>query len=921
MPRIVPRIAHWTLRIAAPAGDRDAILSDLEEEAAARADSYGIADARRWSRRQALRSAAPLLGERARRGAAAIRRTQMHIWRGLLGDVTLSLRRLAKAPAFAAVCIATLALGIGGNTAVFTLMDRVMLKSLAVARPGELYRLGNTDACCVNAGFQGSFSLFSYDLYRHLRDASPELTNVAAFQANTGTVTIGRPEGDTPAEPIRAVFVSGNYFQLFELTPAAGRLLQPSDDRPGAPAVAVLSFPAWTDMFQRRTDIIGQSFALNGVPVTIAGVAPPSFYGETLRPNPPGIWIPLSAEPALRPAARLLDAKGSHWLYAMGRIKPGTPLAPIDARLTATLQHWITSTLEVAPEERSAVPRQHIVLTPAAGGVATFSHGVEPALRLLFAIAAAVLLIACANLANLLLTHGMARRTETAVRVALGAPRARLIVQFLVESLLLAVVGGIAGLWVAYAAARGIVALTFRGATYVPIDPTPSLLVVGFAFAVSLVTGIVFGVAPAVVGSRTDPIEAMRGAGRSTAERGQRVRRGLVALQVALSLVLVTCAGLLGRSLTRLESQDFGFQRAGRYLVDLAPLGSIPQDRLQALYAAMQDRLGRVPGVTNVAYSLYSPMSGDNWEAPVTVEGRPPTERLSASWNRVSPRYFETIGTPLVRGRAITEHDGPGSRPVTVVSRAFARKFFGDEDPIGRHVGFGTDPASRVIEIVGVVGDAKYADGWEAPRAMFFLPFLQRSGGHTMHDRTELDRSHYPAAMEIQVVGATANLEHDIRAALAEVDRRITVEDVISQGEQIDRQFALDTLTARLTGAFGGMALLLACLGLYGVTAYNVTRRTREIGIRMAVGASAPEVLRTVLRGALAQLGLGVLIGLPATYIAGRLLQAQLFDVDAHDPIIMLAAVGVLAAAAIAASLLPARRAAAMDPVRALRVE
>ena len=846
----------------------------------------------------------------------------MHGWRGLQSDVTLALRRLAKTPGFTAVCIVTLALGIGGNTAIFTLIDRVLLKPLPVARPSELYRLGDGDECCVISSLPGSLSLLSDDMYRHLRDAAPGISNVAAFQATTGTMTVGRTEGDAPSQTITAVFVSGNYFQLFELSPAAGRLLQPSDDRPGAPPVAVLSYGAWRNIYHRQTDVIGRAVALNGVPVTIAGVAPPTFFGETLRQDPPGVWVPLSNEPALRPAARLLDEKGSRWLYAIGRIKPGTAIAPVEARLTAALQQWILATLPNYPEVRDVIPRQRIALTPAAGGVRTFSANFAPGLKLLLAIAAAVLLIGCANLANLLLAHGQSRRTEIAMRMALGAPRHRIVAQFLIESLLLAVAGGFAGLGVAAYGAEGIVFLTFRGASDVPIDSTPSPLVIGFAFAVALATGIVFGVAPALIGARADPIEAMRGAGRTTGERGRGLRRSLVALQVALSLVLVTCAGLLGRSLWRLERQDFGFEITGRYIVDLAPFGSIPDEALSSLYAQVRQRLASVPGVSHAAYSLYSPMSGDNWASDITIDGHDPAQRINASWNRVSPGYFETTGTPLLRGRAITERDGPGAPLVAVVSRSFARKFFDKADPIGRHIGFGKDPAARRMEIVGVVGDAKYyVDGDRPAYPTFFLPFLQRSPGSAIGTGPAFDRSHYAGAIELQVVGSAAGLEHDVRAALAEVDRRLVVERVISQQEQIAREFALERLIGWLAAAFGGMALLLACLGLYGVTAYSVNRRTREIGIRMAIGASSPQILRGIVRGALAQLGVGLLVGLPAAFAAGTLLQARLFRVNAHDPVVLSAAVSVLVLAALAASLLPARRAASMDPVHALRAE
>jgi predicted permease len=849
----------------------------------------------------------------------------MNLWRNLRSDVTLSMRRLRDAPGYALVCIATLALGIGGNTAVFTLIDRVMLKPLPVQRPAELYRVGDTDACCVNSGLMGSFSLFSYDLYTHFREAAPEFSQLAAFQANVRGITIGRADGDAPPETLNGAFVSGNYFQMFELVPAAGRLAQPSDDRAGAPTTAVISYRAWTDRFQARADVVGSTVTLNGVPATIVGVAPQGFYGEMLRPNPADIWIPLSNEPLLQPASRLIESKSSHWLYAIGRLKPGVDLEPLKARLTGQLQNWITANLELSADDRKEVPQQRINIVPAANGVGNMRDEVAPALKLLQALAAAVLLIACANLANLLLARGMARRTETAVRVALGASRGRLVSQFLIESVLLACAGGLVGLAVSFAGARTIIDLAFRGAANIPVDPTPSLLVIAFAFGVSVVTGAAFGVAPALVASRSDPIDALRGAGRTTGERGTRVRQSLIALQVAISLVLVTCAGLLGGSLQKLEAQDFGFQIENRYVVSLAPsLTTVSAEELESVYARMRERVRRIPGVVNAAFSLYSPMSGDNWASLITVDGHAPTERLVASWNRVSPGYFDTVGTPIVRGRVFDERDRPGAPLVAVVSQAFVRKFFGETDPIGRRVGFTDSRGSgeRSYEIVGIVGDAKYQDGRVAPYVTFFLPFLQQTAGDRREgvaDGVPLDRSHYPQALEIHSNAAVLGLEGEIRRALADVDRRLTVRTVLPMDEQVARAFNLERLIARLTVTFGLVALLLACLGLYGVTAYSVTRRTREIGIRMAVGASRARVLRAILRSALVQLAIGVAIGLPAAFAAGRLLQSQLFGMSGHDPVVVGGGVLVLTLATLVAALIPARRAAAMDPMTALR--
>jgi predicted permease len=923
MRAAVPRLARWILRSVAPAQHRDAILSDLEDEAAERAATSGIPAARRWSTRQAVDSIVPLLAERGHTTLSTIRSTRMSAWRGFRTDLTLAVRRLLQAPGFTLVCVLTLALGIGGNTAVFTLIDQVMLKPLPVPRPNELYRVGDTDACCVNSGLMGSFSLFSYDLYTHLRDAAPEFSQLAAFQANVRAITIGRSDPGTPAETLNGAFVSGNYFQMFELVPAAGRLMQPSDDTRGATPAAVLSYRAWTDRFQGRPGVIGSSVTLNGVQASIVGVAPEGFYGDMLRPNPPEIWVALAAEPLLQPAARLLETKRSHWLYAIGRLRPGTDLPPLNARLTATLQNWITANLELPAESRGEVPRQTINVIPAAKGVSNMRDEVTPALRLLQALAAAVLLVACANLANLLLARSMARRTETAVRVALGATRSRLVLQFLVESVLLACAGGLAGLLVAYLAAGAIVDLAFRGSTDVPVDATPSLLVMGFAFGMSLLTGLIFGVAPAIIGSRSDPIDAMRGAGRTTGEGGTRMRQSLIVVQVAMSLVLVTCAGLLGRSLQQLEAQDFGFQIDGRYVVSLAPsLSMVPGEQMESIYARMRERVKQVPGVLNAGYSLYAPMSGDNWASNIMVDGRATTEQAVASWNRVSPGYFETVGTPVVRGRGFDERDRPGAPLVAIVSLAFAREFFGDSDPIGRRIGFvnSTGVGNPDYEVVGVVGDAKYQDGRRPPYVTFFLPFLQQTAAaRNASTGVKLDRSHYAQALEVHTAGRLPAIESEVRRALADVDRRITVRTVMPMHEQVATAFNLERLIARLTVAFGGVALLLACLGLYGVTAYSVTRRTREIGIRMAVGASAGRVLRTVLRGAIGQLIVGVALGLPAAFAAGRLLQSQLFGVSGHDPRILIGGLALLGASTIVAAWVPARRAARLNPVQALR--
>jgi predicted permease len=389
--------------------------------------------------------------------------------------------------------------------------------------------------------------------------------------------------------------------------------------------------------------------------------------------------------------------------------------------------------------------------------------------------------------------------------------------------------------------------------------------------------------------------------------------------------VLLTCAALLGGSLARLQAQDFGFQVERRYVVDIMPaLSGTEPEALASIYARLVGQLRGIPGVVSAAMSLYSPMSGDNWGSNITVDGHDTGERLTASWNRVTPGYFETIGTPLLRGRVFTDRDRPGAPLVTVVNQAFAARFFGDSDPIGRRIGFARERSGgvREFEIVGVVGDAKYQDAKVPAYRTFFLPFLQRSTASTIGAPAgPLDRSHYPRAIELHVTSASAGLEAQVRRAIAGVDRRVTVVSMRTMAEQVAGNFNIDRLIARVAIAFGGVALLLACLGLYGVTAYAVTRRTREIGIRMAIGASPGAVLKTVLRGALVQLGLGLSIGVPAALAAGRLLQAMLYGVSGQDPLLLALAIAILAVCAVAAGLIPARRAAALDPVRALRVE
>ncbi len=862
------------------------------------------------SRKEALRAV------RLERGSLEVTKEVVRAaeWESVLEmcwqDFRFGLRTMCKTPSFTAVVVLTLALGIGANTAIFTLVDAVMLKSLPVANPTQLYRLGDNNNCCVMAGTQGSFVLYSYPLYKDLRDRTPEFTDLAAFESYLSDLSVRR-RGDSAAEPYKGEFVSGNYFTMFGIRAFAGRLLAPPDDSSGAPPAAVMNYHTWQQRFGLDPFVIGSKLNINGVPYTIAGVTPPRFYGDTLRSDPPDFWLPLVAEPNGR-----LHNANVEWLYLFGRLRPEFAPKGVQSRLTAELQEWLGSHQDVIPErDLKDIARQHIRLTPAGRGVEEMQTNYAIGLRLLVTLSALLLLIACANIANLLLARGAANRSQTAVRLALGAPRSRLIRQMLTESVLLALAGGAAGLYVAYAGTHTILFLAFRGARYIPIDARPSVPALGFALLLSLATGIAFGIAPAWMASLSDPADALRGAGRSRGDRSSVVQKPLVIVQVAFSIVLLIGAGLVTQSLRNLEHQDFGFVTEGRLIVNIDPsLAGYTPDKLYGLYQRLEDTLPQITGVLNASLSGYSPLGGNNWNERVYLEGKSPDYRWTApSWDRVGPHYFETIGTRLLQGRTIDERDTPAGRRVAVINETFARRFFPNENPIGQHFGMGDASHSGDYEIVGIVEDAKYQDTRGPAYATFFLPLLQTPSGDHLRG--------WVGAIELHVAGKSENLESAVRKTLADVDSNLTVLNMMSFGEQVARNFNQERLIARLTELFGVLALILACVGLYGVTAYAVARRTNEIGIRMALGADRRSVLGLVLRGALAQLGLGLAIGIPVALAGGRVLAGQLYGVKSYDPKTLGLAAMVLVASALLAASVPARRATSVDPLVALRFE
>lgn len=846
----------------------------------------------------------------------------------LFEQIRYALRQFRKTPGFTVTAILTLALGIGATTAIFTLIDAVLLKSLPVSKPSELIRIGNTENCCVNGGLQENWSLFSTEQYREFRDHTPGFASLAAFQAGRTQIGVRRAGSNQLSEPYGAEFVSGNAFDTLGLRAWGGRLLRASDDQKGAAPVAVISYRTWEQKFGKDASVIGGAFLINGKSFTVVGVTPPGFFGDRLTSDPPSFWLPLSASPVVQSGAfDVLDEPQLDWLNIIGRVRPGADQKQIEARLRVELRQFLMSPLsKLEPRDAGLIPKQTLHLSYGGGGVQQMQDGYRSDLHLLMWISGFVLLIACANLANLMLVRSAVRRPQTSVRSALGAQRTTLVGQALTESLVLAVLGGAAGIGVAYLGARMLLRLA-AGHSYLPISPVPSLAVLGFALGVSLVTGVLFGVAPAWMTAHADPIEALRGANRSTRTSGLWTQKILVIAQAAISLALLCAAGFLIRSLTNLQHQHFGFDTHDRYILHIdAQMAGYKPEQSEQFFRQLQDTLAAIPGVRAVTYSLYSPMEGDNWGEGVYIEGQappPPGSNFnSASWVRCSPGYFANIGTRIIAGRGFTEQDNTSSSRVAVVNQSFARKFFKDGNAIGHHFGDLDQKYAGNFEIVGVTEDTQYWDPDSKIRPMFFLPANQWVHYSDPDEAIFENVSHLEMrAVEIQTMGAIPGLEAEVRRAVAQVNPNLTVIDFDTFANQVRTQFSQQELLAKLTSLFGLVALALAAIGLYGVTSYAVAQRTSEIGIRMALGADRQGILRMVLQTAFVQAGTGLVIGIPAAIVAGHLMASQLYQVQPWDPAVLAATTVTLALAALLAAIVPAQRAAAVEPMVALRTE
>jgi predicted permease len=913
--RFFRRLTWWVTT----EGDEERLRAEIEEHLALQtADNLRAGLSPGEARRQAL----------LKFGGVEVTKESFREQRGLpfletlIQDTRYALRRLRMAPAFSIATVLILALGVGATTAIFTLVHAVLLKSLPVAKPEELYRLGKESRCCYLGGYSQDreFSLVSYDLYKFLRDHTTGFYELAAFPAATPLFGVRRAGSPEAAQTYPGEFVSGNYFIMFGIGGYAGRVLIPNDDRPGAPPVAVMSYRLWQERYRSDPSVVGSAFNLNEKPVTVVGIAPPDFFGDTLRPTPPDWFLPLNAEPYLQVDADL-NKYATHWLELIGRIHPGADPASIEAEMRVELEQWLRAHWgEMSANERARFPEQTLYLSPGGAGISSMRERTEQWLRILMMVTGFVLLIVCANIAGLMLVRGLERRRQASLCLVLGARAARVIRQSLVESILLSLFGGALGLGVAFAGARLIVDFAFPrllGWAAVPIGTAPSMPVLLFALGTSLVTGIAFGITPAWLTARIDPIEALRGH-HSTARTGSLPRQALVVSQAALSLVLLSASGLLTSALFKLEHQDLGFDPDRRIVVNMNPrLAGYQTDQLPALYRRLYDSITSIPAVSSAAVCLYAPQSGGGWGALVRVEGHPPPgprDDDTASWDRVTAGYFDAIGTPILRGRALSAEDSETTRKVAIVNEAFARKFFRKEDPIGRHFSASVGPDHN-FEVVGVAKDARIlTDDLGRPvHPFFYVPASQAD--YTQRNIGSL----FLTYIVIRTKPRASLPNARIREALASVDPDMPIVSIRALSDLVATQLSQQRLIARLISFFGLLSLVLACVGLYGVTAYNAGRRKGEIGVRVALGARREDIIRLVLRGAFGLIFSGLLIGLPLTFAAGRLLGSQLPGIDPYNPLVTLSAVLALGLSSLVASLVPAFRASGQLDLHYLR--
>jgi predicted permease len=828
-------------------------------------------------------------------------------------DLRFALRTLARSPMFTAVAVLSLALGIGANTSIFSLLYQVLYRSLPVRDPGSLIVLHVDDHSPGWTTSDNNQSVFSYPMYRDLRDRNRVFSG---FIARSGAPVSVSWNGQT--ERARAEIVSGNLFDVLGVRALLGRTLTAEDDgAPEAHPVVMLSHAYWIHRFAGDAGILNQKVVINGHPMMVIGVAPAGFRG-ILSGEHPEVFVPIAMKREVTPTWDGLEDRSIRWLNILARLKPDVSPQQAQAALQTVYRPILESEAKQRGPLRNKRAEQEILdqkleLRPAAQGINQLREEWEKPLAALMALVSLVLLIACANVANLLLARGASRRREMAIRLALGAGRRALVRQLLIESLAIAGAGGLLGLLVSVWTTSALLRVLPADATGGWISANVDARLLAFTLALSTVTGLLFGLVPALQATRTEVASSLREqpSALAAAGGGARVRRVLVAAQLALSLLLLVGAGLFARSLINLRHVDPGFRAERLLTFSIDPrLNGYSKERGFALFQDLQQRLAAAPGVAAVGAASPGPLTHDNRGGNITVEGYQAREDeyTGASRHAVSPGYFHALGIPVVRGREVTERDLGSPQKVVVVNEEFVRRYFGRRNPLGRHMTFGGGNVTLDREIVGVVRDFKHDSLRQTPRPAVYFPY-------TNDER--LDR------MEFYVRGArdTAALAAQIRGLVRQADAGLPVFDMQPVEILVEQSLQIDRLIAILSGAFSLLATILAAIGLYGVVAYTVARRAAEIGIRMALGAVPRDVLWLVMKDVGMLVIFGLAAGMAAAAALGRLVQSQLFGLQAGDPAIYAGASLVLALVALSAGLIPGRRAVRIDPVDALRSE
>jgi len=824
-------------------------------------------------------------------------------------DLRFAIRTLLKTPGFALVVIVTLALGVGANAAIFSITDQLLLRWLPVAHPEELVSFENPGAF---SGRSENKNTFSYPMYREFRDKNSVFSGIVASFPFNVTLAAGGP-----AERATGDLVTGNYFDVLGVRPYLGRTFTRDDDRlPGGHPIVILSYGFWQRRFAGDARVLNRSVTLNGHPMTIVGVAPPGFFGISIGATP-DVMVPMMMKAEMTPTWNDLDNPRSRWLVLLARLKPGVSIDQAEAGINVLYRQINEEELKTLPDAserfRKNFVAKHLFVRPGARGRSDLRDEFSTPIIVLMGMVGLVLLIACANVANLLLARGAARHKEVAIRLALGASRAAIVRQRLVESLLLSLIGGAIGVPFAWWATGLLVkALPSDGAAAHALRATPDLRVVLFALAVSIVTAVLFGLAPALHSSKPALTSTLKDESGSIAGGGTqaRFRKGLVIAQVALSVLLLAGAALFARSLFNLKNLNPGFQTEHLLSFSVEPaLSGYTEQQALRIFDRVQKQISAVPGVVSTAASSIPLMTNSEWSATVRVEGYEAKEgeNMNPEVNAVGPDYFSTMGQPLIMGREFTERDAAGAPKVAIINETMAKYYFPDKNPLGRHIGWRRNKDID-IEIVGVVKDAKSATLRDKIERFVYSPYMQEDGLTQM-------------TFYVRARGEVTTMASAVRAAVQQIDSNLPIFEMKTMDQQLDESLFIERMVAALSVTFGALATLLAAIGLYGVMSYSVARRTREIGIRMALGAERASVLWLVLREVSLLVSAGLIVGVPVSLALGRLVQSQLFELSSMDPMAIGAATALLAGVALMAGYLPARRATRVDPMLALRYQ